>query len=111
MAERYFTWESPIWDSKIKRYDTIDEAIANAPKGAKYLKRVIKTNATNMYCQLVNGEMIDNDVRDKRIDKAQGEIEKKAYLAWCKGSTVGCVPASVGSIPTASTKKLKMEPI
>ena len=98
MTKRYFTWDRDMFTTE-KTFQDLSVALSKDPKnGTKLIRVTADRSATVMY-----RETITIDLKAGRITEAQAEKELAAYLAWCKGSTEGCVPDGVGSIPTAST--------
>ncbi len=98
MTKRYFTWDRDMFTTD-KTFTDLEAALKADPKNGDRLIRVtVDRSATTLY-----NETITLDLKAGRISEAQAAKESAAYLAWCKGSTEGCVPDSVGSSPTAST--------
>lgn len=82
-----------------KTFTDLDEALKADPKDGRLPIRVTaERSATTLY-----NETITLDLAAGRISESRAEKERASYLAWSNGRTPGCVPASVGSIPTAST--------
>lgn len=87
------------------KFTDLEAALKADPKDGRHLIRVTaERSATTLY-----KETITLDQKAGRITEDQAGKEWACYLAWCKGSTEGCVPDSVGSSPTASTNSEQKE--